>query len=145
MKLTHDQKSDALCAALLALNKRCFSGVELPPDDKFISYFWEKDIFINDLANPVAFAIIDDRGGPYIIIIAVEARMREFGIGTTLLCDIKEHYALGGKPHVSLTCKVDNWKAQRVYLKNGYRFVRVMPHYYGSDDGIFMRKELRES
>ena len=55
--------------------------------------------------------------------------------------EINEHYK--DREHIQLMCQVDNWEAQRVYLKNGFRVVRVAPRYYGiAGDGILMRRTL---
>lgn len=141
MKLTQEQKTPEMFECLLALNDKCFEPNERASCDKFKAHFAQDDIFVDHLLLPTAFALVTDRSGPYLMIIAVASEVRHLGLGTMLLKEIEEYY----RPHwatIQLTCKVDNWAAQRLYLKHGYRIARVIPRYYGAEDGVLMRRVL---
>jgi [ribosomal protein S18]-alanine N-acetyltransferase len=139
MRLTSREKDQDMFRRLLKISDDSFTGVERPPSHIFLTHFQEDDVFVDSALTPGAFAIVTQRGGPYIWSIAVQPSMRGQGVATALLKELAETYF---ESSIQLTCNVNNWVAQRVYLANGYRVVRVMPRYYGVDDGVLMRRMI---
>jgi ribosomal protein S18 acetylase RimI-like enzyme len=89
--------------------------------------------------NIYAYAIVIEKGGRFLWSIAV--RPRRQGFGTTLLKEIEAFYRKAGRQGISLTCNTHN-PAQKLYFDLGYRVERVLPRYYGEDNGLFMRRIL---
>jgi len=142
MRLTADQKTDMLFHEMLRLSDESFVGLERPPSNFFRAHFDADDVFvIVEDGYLRGFAIVTERSGPYIWSIAVDYRWQRAGVATRLLQEIKDHYR-PLREHIQLTCKIDNWVAQVAYLKSGYRIVRVVPRYYGGEDGVLMRREF---
>jgi ribosomal-protein-alanine N-acetyltransferase len=142
MRLTAQQKTAGMLATLLAINDKSFEVNERASALKFEALFTAGDVFVDDLFQTRAFAIVTDRDGPYLVVIAVTSGLQRCGIGTKLLREIEDFYTLGSECEIKLTCKIENWQAQRLYLKLGYRPVRVIPGYYGTEDGLLMGRVL---
>lgn len=137
MILTAREKDADMFGRLLRISDDSFTGVERPPAGIFKAHFDADDVFVDSTLTPAAFAIVTQRGGPYIWSIAVQESLRGQGVGGALLQELAKFY--DGRD-IQLTCNVNNWTAQIAYLKNGYRVVRVMPRYYGIEDGVLMRR-----
>jgi ribosomal protein S18 acetylase RimI-like enzyme len=143
MKLSDREKDRDMLTRLLAISDQSFSGVERPPYEVFRDHFNDSDVFVDCSIRPAAFAIVTDRGGPYIWSIAVQPSLRKQGIGAALLREVIAYYRNQEQMHIALTCKVDNVPAQILYLKTGFRPVRVMKEYYAKEgDGVTMRMPL---
>ena len=142
MRLTVQQKTAGMLATLLAINDTNFEVNERASALKFEALFTAGEVFIDDLFQTRAFAIVTDRDGPYLVVIAVTSGLQRCGIGTKLLREIEDFYTLGSECEIKLTCKIENWQAQRLYLKLGYRALRVIPGYYGTENGLVMRRVL---
>ena len=142
MRLTAQQKTAGMLATLLAINDKSFEVNERASALKFEALFTAGDVFVDDMFQTRAFAIVTDRDGPYLVVIAVTSGLQRCGIGTKLLREIEDFYTLGSECEIKLTCKIANWQAQRLYLKLGYRPVRVIPGYYGTEDGLLMGRVL---
>jgi ribosomal-protein-alanine N-acetyltransferase len=142
MRLTAQQKTAGMLATLLAINDKSFEVNERASALKFEALFTAGDVFVDDMFQTRAFAIVTDRDGPYLVVIAVTSGLQRCGIGTKLLREIEDFYTLGSECEIKLTCKIENWQAQRLYLKLGYRPVRVIPGYYGTEDGLLMGRVL---
>ena len=142
MKLTQSQKMGEMFEKLWALNEMMFASDERAPRETLQAHFNEDDIYVlksavteNDLAG---FAVVTERGGPYLMIMAIAPAYQKCGNGRMLLDEIVANYQGSA---MTLTCKVDNVPAQVLYLKSGFQPVRVLPKYYGVHDGILMRRE----
>lgn len=142
MRLSARERDRDLFEKIWVLNEKSFEPNERAPKETLWAHFQTDDIFVDNELNPTAFAFVTERGGPYLLIIAVVSGLRTLGIGTTLLEEIHDFYTLGSEPYITLTCSVENWRAQRLYLKMGYRAVRVIPKYYRTEDGLMMRRML---
>lgn len=144
MKLGDREKDEDMFRRLLNISDKSFDGYERPPERFFKAHFTEDDVFVDSTLAPNAFAIVyENRDGRYLWSIAVISGLRKNGLGTELLKEIEGYYRpMANTTQIELSCKVDNWQAQRVYLKMGYRVVRVLPRYYGSEDGLLMRRVL---
>jgi ribosomal-protein-alanine N-acetyltransferase len=141
MRLTIREKDGEMCRRLLRISDDSFSGIERPPVETFEAHFLEDEVFVDNSLTPGAFAIVTQRGGPYIWSIAVRPDLRGAGVGKALLTEVTEYYrTVHQAVTISLTCKVDNVAAQVLYLKHGFRPVRVLPRYYAAEgDGVMMR------
>lgn len=142
MRLSERDKDTFMLERLLAINDKSFAENERASREKFTEHFKNDDVFVNDDLCPTAFAFVTDRDGPYIVVIAVVSGLRKNGLGAKLLKDIEDFYRLGDEVEIKLTCSTENWQAQRLYLKMGYRPVRVIQKYYTTEDGLLMRRIL---
>jgi ribosomal protein S18 acetylase RimI-like enzyme len=141
MKLSDREKDRDMLTRLLAISDKSFAGIERPSYDVFRDHFNDSDVFVDSTLTPGAFAIVTDRGGPYVWSIAVQPSLRKQGVGAALMRDVIAYYRNQEQMHLSLTCKVDNVPAQILYLKTGFRPVRVMKDYYAKEgDGVLMRR-----
>lgn len=142
MRLTDREKDSDMFERLLRINDASFEVNERASREKLWTNFCSWDVFVDSTFTPGAFAIVTERDGPYLMIIAVQESLRGLGVGAALLKEVADFYTLGSEPYITLMCKVENWRAQRLYLKNGYRVLRVVPKYYGDEDGLMMRRIL---
>jgi ribosomal protein S18 acetylase RimI-like enzyme len=142
MRLTAREKDSDMFERLLRINDESFNLDERASREKFKALFDANAVYVDSALTPAAFAIVTDRGGPYVIVIAVTSSLRGQGVGSALLREIAEYSRACGEYGVALMCKIDNWQAQRLYLKNEYRVVRVVPGYYGATDGLLMRRKI---
>lgn len=142
MRLTERDKDNGMLGLLLAINEKSFAENERASELNFTSHFQFDEVFVNASLYPHAFALVTERDGPYLLILAVTKTEQGAGLGTALLEEIEAFYRKSGARDIKLTCSVENWKAQRLYLKMGYRAVRVIPRYYETEDGLFMRRVL---
>ncbi len=143
MRLTNREKNADMFVRLLQISDESFSGIQRPPRDIFKTHFYEDDVFVDSELTPGAFAIVTQRSGPYLWSIATEPSLRGKGVGGALLKEVQKYYREADAATISLTCKVDNVAAQMLYLKNGFRPVRVIPRYYAAEgDGVLYRKTL---
>ena len=113
MRLTAQQKTAGMLATLLAINDKSFEVNERASALKFEALFTAGDVFVDDMFQTRAFAIVTDRDGPYLVVIAVTSGLQRCGIGTKLLREIEDFYTLGSECEIKLTCKIENWQAQR--------------------------------
>lgn len=82
----------------------------------------------------------------HIASLAVRPAYRRRGIGTALMLRLESELASEGAYLVRLEVSVNNEVAKSLYLKLGYRPVRLLPGYYsGVEDGLLMEKELPDS
>ncbi len=140
MRLTQQQKTPEMFLGLFNLSNASFDTDERPPENIFRAHVDTDDVFIlmGGFEDQIAgFAIVTERGGPYIWSLAISKAYRGCGNGKRLLGEVLSYYA---DASVNLTCKIDNVAAQVLYLKNGFRVVRVVPRYYGATDGLLMRR-----
>jgi ribosomal protein S18 acetylase RimI-like enzyme len=142
MRLTNEQKTVEMFNAIAKMNEEIFAEDERAPREKLKTHFLQDDIYVvltTELGaqDPIGFAFVTERGGPYLMIMAVASAYRGYGYGKWLLDEITGNYPGAA---MTLTCKVDNVSAQVLYLRNGFRPVRVIPRYYGETDGLLMRR-----
>lgn len=141
MRLTQRDKDNAMLRSLLIISDKSFCGVERPPFETFNAHFDEDDVFVDNELAPKAFAIVTQRGGPYVWSFAVDPDERGKGKAKALLSEVTRYYReVHQAVTISLTCRVNNVAAQGLYLKHGFRPVRVLPRYYAAEgDGVMMR------
>jgi ribosomal protein S18 acetylase RimI-like enzyme len=140
MRLTQQQKTQEMFLKIFDLSNASFGADERPPENIFRAHVNTDDVFIlmSGVEDKIAgFAIVTECGGPYLWSLAISEAYRGCGNGKLLLGEVLSYYA---DASVTLTCKIDNVAAQVLYLKSGFRAVRVVPRYYGATDGLLMRR-----
>jgi ribosomal protein S18 acetylase RimI-like enzyme len=147
VKLTKEEKTLEVYEAIKFIDHQCFVGVEAPPADELLRQFEMNDVFILrfdymkglGFGPIVGYAIV--RQFPDIALlwqIAVSPSDQGYGHGTILLHEVNAAYNIP----IELTVKVDNDRAQVLYLKNGYRVKNLLRNYYKPEGhGLLMRRE----
>jgi ribosomal protein S18 acetylase RimI-like enzyme len=135
--------------SIVALNREAFSGIERAPDGIVRDTFQNADaVFtIHNDTTMLGAAMVTTKAGygpePYIWSIAVKESARGLGIGGTLLDEVALYARELPSTGTYLIVNSNNANAQRLYLKHGYRVMKFLPRYYGSDgDGVMMRRPL---
>jgi ribosomal protein S18 acetylase RimI-like enzyme len=142
MILTAEQKTNEIFDQIKAISDVSFEADERPPYGVLNNHFEWDDVFVDSVLTIGAFAIVTERGGPYIWSIATQPSLRRLGVGRSLLEEIAQHYRQAGRQSIGLTCKTTN-PAQTLYFRCGYRVEKVARDYYGPEgDGLYMRKTL---
>jgi ribosomal protein S18 acetylase RimI-like enzyme len=148
VKLTKEEKTIGVYQEIQIINHQCFHGAEAPPPTELLRQFENADVFILrcdhmtglDFGPIVAYASV--QAYPSISTIwqiAVSPKEQGLGHGTLLLHEVINAY----KTPISLTVKVDNDRAQVLYLKSGFRVKSVLKNYYKPEgDGLLMRREF---
>ena len=78
----------------------------------------------------------------HIMNIAVSTEYQGKGVGTTLLDEIENKY-IEQKVVISyLEVRESNKKAQQIYKKRGYQYIKTVEKYYGDENGFIMSKKL---
>lgn len=142
--LTKDDKDENTFLQIESINLASFKGVELPPTGVFKNAFETEEVFVVRYGTRIlGFAFVTERNDePFIRCIAVEPGVRGQGVGRSLLTIIERWAKSRNKNLIELTCKIDNSVAIRLYLKCGYRIQTIAKKFYGSEDGLIMRREL---
>lgn len=132
-------KSDTLFQRLIQINRLCFEGRELPAEAPFRYEFDRGTIYTVAIAEVIiGYALVSRwASGPFLWNIAVVPQYRKLGLGTQLL---REIFFVEKNEPIELTVNVNN-PAQKLYFDEGFRAVRVIPKYYGSEAGIRMRRK----
>jgi ribosomal protein S18 acetylase RimI-like enzyme len=148
VKLTKEEKTREVYEAISVIDHQCFHGVENPPPAELLRQFTQSDVFTilfdsmkgRGFGPIIAYAIVQSLPSiTSIWQIAVKPESQGYGWGTTLMAEIIEAY----KTPISLTVKIDNDRAQVLYLKSGFRVKAVLKNYYCPEgDGILMRREF---
>lgn len=143
MILTSRDKDQRTFDRLFEISNRSFPDIERPNSETFQAHFDADDVFVDEVESPTAYAIVTERGGPWLWSTAVISGLRHMGKGGRLIDEIISFYTGQNRGHIALTVRVDNVPAQILYLKKRFRPVRVMPAYYSSGvDGLMMRVTL---
>lgn len=131
-------KTEELCQRLMQINRLCFKGVECPKEAPFRYEFNRGTVYTVAIAEVIiGYALISRwASGPFLWNIAVIPQYRGLGLGTQLL---REIFFVEENEPIELTVNVNN-PAQKLYFDEGFRAVRVIPKYYGSEAGIRMRR-----
>lgn len=78
----------------------------------------------------------------HILTIDVSPKHRRRGIGLKLLHEIEKAFTDKGVKICCLEAREDNTAALNLYRKHGYKIVGRLKNYYGSANGICLRKVL---
>ena len=108
--------------------------------------FWPEGlIVIEDMGKVIAF-IFGVLSGPQqarVLMLAVDRRFRNMGLGTLLTQEFFRECAKKGVRQVSLEVRASNIGAQRFYQRLGFFVVRRLAYYYSDgEDGILMMRYL---
>jgi ribosomal protein S18 acetylase RimI-like enzyme len=145
MRLT--LKQDNVFEEIAAIHYTSFSPLERAPNGVLRHIFDTGHVFVTyspDGERVVAFAFLTEKHGePYIWVIATHQDYRGQGLAGHLLDEIEEFVRATTATGILLTVHVNNAKAQRLYLEKGYRVLRFLTNYYGSNEpGLMMRRPL---
>lgn len=119
-----------------------FTGVERTPSATLEYEYTTGEVFIRELDNQVVGYAICNRnfGNPYLWSIAVKKEYRGCGVASLLLEEIISFYKKTDY-WIALSVHTDN-PAQKLYFDHGFRVIKVLPKYYGKDNGLRMRRTL---
>lgn len=78
----------------------------------------------------------------HVMNVAVTGSHQKKGVGTILMDEIERIFIEGGADVAYLEVRESNTRAQSMYRKRGYRYVRTSKAYYGDEDGYIMMKNL---
>lgn len=137
MRLKPNQLTGELLRRLWALNNSCFDKDEHPSFGIFEYHATNGAVYVtpNEVC-PLGLAIVTTPHFPHLWTLAVEAESRRKGYGEDLLCQV-----LGDFHEITLHTRVDNARAQMLYLKYGFRVEKIAKNYYPNRvDGLFMRR-----
>jgi ribosomal protein S18 acetylase RimI-like enzyme len=149
VKLTDTEKTAETFARIREINDLCFTKIDTPPYFELLREFEQDDVFVQryDIMKGIGFGeivsyITVNTQSPIVYIwqVATHPSNRGHGHATDLLKEIVEYYK-NTKTAVELSVNVDNAVAQILYLKNGFRVVRVLHDYFGPEiNGLLMRR-----
>jgi ribosomal-protein-alanine N-acetyltransferase len=78
----------------------------------------------------------------HVMNIAVSTEYQGKGVGTILLHEIENKF-IGKKAIISyLEVRESNKRAQQIYKKRGYNYIKTAEKYYGDENGFIMSKKL---
>jgi ribosomal-protein-alanine N-acetyltransferase len=129
------------------LSKRCFGKDAWPWIDLLAALAAPrtvplKAVLLKEDEQVVGYVIADRRRPKlgWIASVAVDPEWRGKGIGNALMEQAEDRL---GTPVVRLTLRRSNQAAYNLYLKRGYRQIKVWPAYYhDGEDGLVMEKIL---
>jgi ribosomal-protein-alanine N-acetyltransferase len=78
----------------------------------------------------------------HILNLAVEPDFQGKGAGTMLLDELEKRFIKKDADLAYLEVRESNKRAQMVYIKRGYQYVRTAKNYYGDEDGFILTKKL---
>src|SRR5208282_5538906 len=141
-------RQDNTFEEIAAMHDASFGPKERAPRGVLRSSFDTSNVFVTyslDGKKIVAFAFLGEKlGEPYVWAIATHENYRGQGLAGHLLDEIETFVrATTAATGITLTVHVNNAGAQRLYLEKGYRVLRFLTNYYGSNEsGLLMRKAL---
>ena len=121
-------------------------GNRNPVYDAYIYITFGSDLIVADIGGKVVgyIALVDYGREAKIISFAVKREFRGKGIGTKLLKTAIERCKQRGKERILLEVRVSNTTAQRLYKKNGFKIIDVIPNYYDDgEDAYLMALDLK--
>ena len=121
-------------------------GNRNPVYDAYIYITFGSDLIVADIGGRVVgyIALVDYGREAKIISFAVKREFRGKGIGTKLLKTAIERCKQRGKERILLEVRVSNTTAQRLYKKNGFKIIDVIPNYYNDgEDAYLMALDLK--
>ena len=141
-------KQDNTFEEIAAINYASFGPMERAPNGILRNIFDTSDVFVTyspDGKRVVAYALLNEKlSEPYVWSIATHENYRGQGLAGHLLDEVEEFVrATNTATGILLTVHVNNARAQRLYLEKGYRVLRFLTNYYGSNEsGLVMRRPL---
>ena len=144
MRLTLRQ--DNTFEEIAAINYNSFGLMERAPNGILRNIFDTSEVFVTYSANGkiVAYVLLNEKlNEPYVWSIATHEYYRGQGLAGRLLDEVEAFVRATNATGITLTVHVNNAGAQRLYLTKGYRVLRFLTNYYGSNEhGLMMRRNL---
>jgi ribosomal-protein-alanine N-acetyltransferase len=78
----------------------------------------------------------------HILNFSVKPKFQGRGVGTLLLDELEKRFLKKGVKSAYLEVRESNKRAQYIYIKKGYQFLRTAKNYYYDEDGIIFTKRL---
>jgi len=132
--------------SLMDLIQRQFGEVFRPDLYTSISEAWPDSFLVVDTGQGVGGALIGIHDGPLsgrILIMVVDAPLRQKGVGTRLLETFIQRCAERQFRVVTLEVRGNNTEAQAFYRRHGFRPVGLLTRYYNDgENGIKMERML---
>ena len=115
-----------------------------PSYDVYIYLTYSSNFLVADIGGKVVGYIVTmDMGvDSKIMSFAVKKEFRGKGIGSMLLKEVIRRCKERGKRRIILEVRVSNVTAQRLYKKNGFETVDILPKYYNDGEDAYLM-ELR--
>jgi ribosomal protein S18 acetylase RimI-like enzyme len=141
-------RQDNVFEEIAAIHYVSFGPLERAPNGILRNIFDTATVFVTyspDMKRVVAFAFLTEKlGEPYVWVVATHENYRGQGFAGHLLDEIETFVrAMNAATGITLTVHVNNAGAQRLYLEKGYRVLRFLTNYYGSNEhGLLMRRPL---
>ncbi len=131
---------------IVEIDSEAFSNRN-PVYDAYVYVTFGSDLIVADIGGKVVgyIALLDYGRDVKIISFAVKREFRGMGIGSKLLKAAIERCRQRGRERMLLEVRVSNEVAQRLYKKNGFEIIDVIPNYYNDgEDAYLMVLNLRE-
>mgnify|MGYP001772919012 FL=1 len=132
-------------AALLRVEEECF-----PPGRRYseLTFRYLMSLpgsvtLVAEVGGEVAgyaLGYLEPGGVGHVASLAVRPAYRRRGVGTALLRALEGELAREGARAFRLEVAASNREARRLYEREGYEVVGVLPGYYGGEDGLLMEK-----
>lgn len=135
--------------ALIALETSCFPGDRLSVRQfrRFIKSDNSRTLIIEQQGVVQGYALVLFHHRTHLArlySLAVDASARGQGLGHQLLAACEAEALARGYLTLRLEVRQDNLDAKQLYLKQGYRPIRLLAHYYDDEaDGIRLEKRLQ--
>jgi len=124
---------------IVAIDAEAF-GRTNPVYDAYVYVTFGSDLIVADIGGKVVgyIAIMDLGKEAKIISFAVKKEFRGKGIGSKLLRAAIDRCRQKGKERLLLEVRVSNEVAQRLYKKNGFKIIDVIPNYYNDGEDAYL-------
>ena len=140
-------RQDNTFEEIAAINYAAFDPMERASKGILRNIFDTGDVFVtySPDGKVLAYAFLTEKlNEPYVWSIAVHENYRGQGLASHLLDEVEDFVrATSTANGILLTVHVNNAMAQRLYLAKGYRVLKFLTDYYGSNEsGLIMRRPL---
>ncbi|MCD6493175.1 MAG: ribosomal protein S18-alanine N-acetyltransferase [Archaeoglobaceae archaeon] len=115
-----------------------------PAYDVYIYLAYSSNFLVADIGGKaVGYIVTMDMGvDSKIMSFAVKKEFRGKGIGSMLLKEVIKRCKNKGKHRILLEVRVSNVVAQKLYKKNGFKTIEILPKYYNDGEDAYLM-ELR--
>jgi ribosomal protein S18 acetylase RimI-like enzyme len=148
IRLLLDEEKEERMSEIWNMTEECFPEPQTPLMYKVEQCVRKGDVWMYatvPLLPSVGHAIVTEWGQQTVKIrqICVREQWRGKGIGGEIIDLMKVYYKNKGMTKIFLDVRQDNGTAQRLYLRQGFRFTRVLVDKYGpGEDGAEMETTL---
>lgn len=111
-----------------------------PSYDVYIYLTYSSNFLVADIGGRViGYIVVMDMGvDSKIMSFAVKKEFRRRGIGNMLLKEAIKRCKEKGKQRIMLEVRVSNVAAQKLYKKNGFETVDILPAYYSDGEDAYL-------